>query len=445
MGVGQGGISSRKCALAAVGRALPRRLVRSAPEPSRAPRLLPHPGQLRRRGGRGRPARGGRSRRRTLPERWLRTPLPPAPRRKAPPGPPQVSGRAPPTAAPHPPVALPWGPRGRPPHVGAAGLVGRYELSRGSGCEAGAGGRRGVLPLGGGEGGREEGSGVPRERRAAGTGKPRPGAAGLSAACPGCVGRRAARPPRPARLPTMLDGLKMEESLQSALDPAAPFSSLLGKSGLPACPPAGTPPQGGVRPGGPRARGPGAASPLLVPARSPARRRAAPFARGVPPAPAFPAPVSFRDCVKLCVPPGATKAFPSYRTRNNTFFFLRFNIGFKQSPSLRAAALPPPFQEERNWGRCHPPGGPLRHRSPPAPGAAPRTPPRSAPARQPARGKRERRGPPSSPRPLRLPSTQPCPRVLPRRQSRDPQVGVRRVPASYFGPVPAAPERQPVA
>lgn len=43
--------------------------------------------------------------------------------------------------------------------------------------------------------------------------------------------------PRPARLPTMLDGLKMEESLQSALDPATPFSSLLGKLGHPACSP----------------------------------------------------------------------------------------------------------------------------------------------------------------------------------------------------------------
>lgn len=31
----------------------------------------------------------------------------------------------------------------------------------------------------------------------------------------------------------MLDGLKMEESLQSALDPATPFSSLLGKLGHP--------------------------------------------------------------------------------------------------------------------------------------------------------------------------------------------------------------------
>uniref|UniRef100_A0A8B9FNG9 LIM homeobox transcription factor 1-alpha n=1 Tax=Amazona collaria TaxID=241587 RepID=A0A8B9FNG9_9PSIT len=51
--------------------------------------------------------------------------------------------------------------------------------------------------------------------------------------CPGCVGRRAARPPSQARLLTMLDGLKMEESLPSALDPAAPFSSLLGKSGHP--------------------------------------------------------------------------------------------------------------------------------------------------------------------------------------------------------------------
>ncbi|XP_014798852.1 PREDICTED: LIM homeobox transcription factor 1-alpha-like [Calidris pugnax] len=31
----------------------------------------------------------------------------------------------------------------------------------------------------------------------------------------------------------MLDGLKMEESLQSALDPSAPFSSLLGRAATP--------------------------------------------------------------------------------------------------------------------------------------------------------------------------------------------------------------------
>lgn len=110
----------------------------------------------------------------------------------------------------------------------------------------------------------------------------------------------------------MLDGLKMEESLQSALDPAAPFSSLLGKSGHPARSPGDPPPR--VRHGRPGPErwargglgvrgGPGAVYPRLAPARSPARRRAAPFARGVPPAPAFPAPVSFRDCIKLCVPP----------------------------------------------------------------------------------------------------------------------------------------------
>uniref|UniRef100_A0A669PQB9 LIM homeobox transcription factor 1-alpha n=3 Tax=Phasianinae TaxID=9072 RepID=A0A669PQB9_PHACC len=39
--------------------------------------------------------------------------------------------------------------------------------------------------------------------------------------------------PRPARLLTMLDGLKMEETLQNALDPAAPFSSLLGRAATP--------------------------------------------------------------------------------------------------------------------------------------------------------------------------------------------------------------------
>uniref|UniRef100_A0A8C5J641 LIM homeobox transcription factor 1-alpha n=1 Tax=Junco hyemalis TaxID=40217 RepID=A0A8C5J641_JUNHY len=89
-------------------------------------------------------------------------------------------------------------------------------------------GARGVLPLGGREGRREGGG---RRERGAGSGRGSPGRAerGVSGLCWQAGGAT----PRPARLPTMLDGLKMEESLQSALDPATPFSSLLGKSGRP--------------------------------------------------------------------------------------------------------------------------------------------------------------------------------------------------------------------
>lgn len=75
----------------------------------------------------------------------------------------------------------------------------------------------------------------------------------------------------------MLDGLKMEESLQSALDPAAPFSSLLGKSeDIHPAPPgwgtAGRAPSDGHR--GFR-RGPGAAFPRArsCPQPFPAPRR----------------------------------------------------------------------------------------------------------------------------------------------------------------------------
>lgn len=89
-------------------------------------------------------------------------------------------------------------------------------------------------------------------------------------------------------------------------------------------------------------------SPGLVPARSPSRRRAAPFARGVPPAPAFPAPVSFRACIKLSVPLLRCHERFSFVSNNKKFiliwfYFLRFHIDFQQLPSLRAAALPPPF------------------------------------------------------------------------------------------------------
>lgn len=236
VGVGQGGISSRKCALAAVGRALPRRLVRSSPEPSREPRLAAHPGQRRRRGRGGlRDSGGGRSRRRTPQEPRLPTPLPPAPGTKAPPGPPQVRGRAPPTAAPHPP-----GPH--PPARGCGGPAPAASPRRGRG----AGGLQRARPgqrLRGRNGGPEgfsrwEGGKEGGGNAAPGAGGEAPaGGGGAERGVSGLCWQAGGAAPRPARLPTMLDGLKMEESLQSALDPATPFSSLLGKSGHPACPP----------------------------------------------------------------------------------------------------------------------------------------------------------------------------------------------------------------
>uniref|UniRef100_A0A8C3XXN1 LIM homeobox transcription factor 1-alpha n=1 Tax=Catharus ustulatus TaxID=91951 RepID=A0A8C3XXN1_CATUS len=196
-----------------------------------APRAAPAAGK------RGvRHSRGGRSRRKTPQERWLPTPLPPAPRRKAPPGPPQVSGRVPPTAVPHPPLPhLPVRGRGG---LGSCGLPtsgprgwGLLRARPGQRPAQPERGARGVLPLGGrrergaGEAGGEPGGEAPAGGGGAGGRAER----GVSRLCWQAGGAA----PRPARLPTMLDGLKMEESLQSALDPATPFSSLLGKSGHP--------------------------------------------------------------------------------------------------------------------------------------------------------------------------------------------------------------------
>lgn len=139
VGVGQGGISSGKCVLAAVGRALPRRSPRFSPQPPGARRLPP----VRSPNPRG--ARGRRGPRLSPPGAVVEGEgLPPLRSRGLPAG--AAQGKRP-----NPRRQL----RGSEPQTPA--MVGRT---------------------------REEGSG---KRRALGLPE-------LSAACPGCVGRRAVRP-----------------------------------------------------------------------------------------------------------------------------------------------------------------------------------------------------------------------------------------------------------
>lgn len=311
VGVGQGGISSGKCVLAAVGRALPRRSPRFSPQPPGARRLPPV---------RSPNPRGARGRRGP---------------RLSPPGAVVEGEGLPPLRSRGLPAGAAQGKRPNP----------RRQL-------------RVLRTPNPGDGGEDAGGGFGETTC--------PGAAGAERRVSGLCRQAGGAAPRPARLLTMLDGLKMEETLQSALDPAAPFSSLLGKSGSPGgWSTVGGPGQRGVRGAAPLPVRPGTASPPSA-AESPRRplRSAAPRNR-VPPSPsetkAFPSSLCFlfssfsHRCRTTAISPsrGSAAAFPN-GTKSGLIPLPR------SSPKARAH----PRSREQRLTLSSPPRGPPRTPSP---------------------------------------------------------------------------------